>query len=164
VTQRIRIRPDDIESVDDQVAHGLCETFSNTSIADDPWRVNVKPLRRIEMVGPYRVTVPAPSNFETHTVARFLINLRDATAHGDARNVRPFNHEHRLIGFSFACAELNRQREKTWEGKITLIERDMRRIGGHLAMKYCDALRRSDAHGTDSHFESDAASIKERAA
>jgi hypothetical protein len=166
VTQRIRVRADDVNSRDDKVAHELFEKFSDTSIADDPWRVNVKPVRRIEMVGPHRVTVPGPSNFATHTVARFLINLRDASAHGDARNVRPFNvtfgSEPLLVGFCFVCAELNRERRKTWEGRITLLQSDMRRIGGRLAKIYCDRL--SNAHASDSHFGSDAGSIKERAA
>ncbi len=51
--------------------------------------------------------VPGTKNFEAHTVARFLINLRDATAHGDARKISPFNvhidSDCLLLGFSFDC-------------------------------------------------------------
>jgi hypothetical protein len=165
VVQRIRIPTHEINTGDDRIAHKLFKTLSRAAIADDPWRIPVTSAERIESMGSHKVVVPASSNFETHTVDRFLINLRDATAHGDARNVSPFNvpigSERLLAGFSFACAE-TRARQKTWEGKITLLEGDMRRIGGHLAKIYCDALRRSDAHRHDSHFANDAArSVRE---
>jgi hypothetical protein len=87
VVQHIRIPTHEIDSPNDRVAHQLFKDLSGVKIADDPWRVYALPTTRIETVGPYRVPVPAPVEFETHTVARFLINLRDATAHGDARNV-----------------------------------------------------------------------------
>jgi hypothetical protein len=46
-----------------------------------------------------------------------------------------------------------------------LLEDDMRRIGGHLAKIYCDALRHSEAHRGDSHFGTEAASsVRETAA
>jgi len=61
------------------------------------------------------------------------------------------------------CAEF-KNRKKIWEGKITLLEKDMRRIGSHLAKSYCDALRRSERHHRDGHFGNDAASIREIAA
>jgi len=102
-------------------------------------------------------------NFENHRVRRFLINLRDATEHGDARKVSPFNVDRLLVGFTFACEEVS-DRRRTWEGKITLLEQDMRRIGIQLAKTYCDALRRREPHRRDNHFGSDAASISETAA
>ena len=130
VVQHIRIPSHKIDSQNDRIAHKLCKDLSRAAIADDPWRV--APTTRIAPIGPSRVTVPAPEGFERHTADRFLINLRDATAHGDARNVSPFNvlvgSEQLLAGFSFACAEF-RGREKIWDGKITLLESDMRRIG-----------------------------------
>jgi hypothetical protein len=125
------------------------------------------PARRIERIGSISVAVPAAENFEKHKIHRFLINLRDATAHGDARNVSPFNlqigSECLLAGFTFACSEF-KDRKIVWEGKITLLEKDMRRIGNHLAKIYCDALRRSEQYRRDDHFGSDAASIRETAA
>jgi len=78
---------------------------------------------------------------------RFLINLRDAAAHGDARNVKPFHVgkpnkiEQLLAGFTFHCQEKEKGKI-VWWGEITLLEDDMRRIGRHLAMTFCDALRR----------------------
>lgn len=168
VVQRIRTPRHEINSPDDRIVHKLFQTLSEAEIADDPWRINVAPARRIESMGSHTVAVPAPTNFERHTVRRFLINLRDATAHGDARNVSPFHvspvgSKRLLAGFTFACAEIS-DRRRTWEGKITLLEQDMRRIGIQLAKTYCDALRRSEPHRGDSHFGSDAASIREAAA
>jgi hypothetical protein len=167
VMQRIRIPTAEINSADDQVAHKLLQALSKEKITDAPWRIYAAPAKRITMIGPYRVTVPAPENFEEHTIARFLINLRDATAHGDARSVSPFNSEQLLAGFTFSCAEYKDpkdRKKRTWQGQITLLEDDLRRIGIVLAKRYCDALRRSEPNRHDGHFGSDAASIEERAA
>jgi hypothetical protein len=163
VVQHIRIPTHEIKSPGDRIAHKLLEIFSDGAIADGPWRINVTPTARIERVGLHSIPVPAPRNFETHTVRRFLINLRDATLHGDARKVSPFNVERLLAGFTFACEEVS-DRRRTWEGEITLLEQDMRRIGIQLAKTYCDALRRTEPHRGDNHFGSDAASIRETAA
>jgi len=109
VLQHTRIPSHEIKSDNDKIAHRLWENFSDRAIADDPWCVYVKPIERIELVGNKSIRVPPPRNFEEHTVDRFLINLRDATAHGDARKVQPFNFpissEQLLVGFHFACAE-----------------------------------------------------------
>ena len=157
-----------IRSPTDRIAHRLFESLSEVTITNDPWLVHSAPAERIERIGPYNVKVPAPVGFEMHTVDRFLINLRDATAHRDARNVSPFNiavgSEQLLAGFSFACAEFgDRKRTKKWCGKITLLDDDMRRIGVALAKRYCDSLRRSDPHRRDSNFGNDAALVKEAA-
>jgi hypothetical protein len=163
VMQHIRIGTHEISDTEDKIAHKLFKRFSQDAVHDDPWRVHVAPTKRIERIGSSQVPVLAPVGFETHTVERFLTNLRDATAHGDARNVRPFNVDSQLAGFRFNCAEF-KDRKKTWEGSITLLEQDMRRIGANLAKTYCNALRRSERHRRDSHFERDAAAIKETAA
>lgn len=164
VMQHVRISANDTKTPGDGSAHRLFETLSIAAIADDPWRIKVAPVARI---GSYAVKVPAPDNFESHTVGRFLINLRDATAHGDARIVSPFNvtvGPHPLLaGFSFKCAE-KKERRTIWEGKIILLEEDMRRIGIQLAKAYCNALRRSECHRKNNYFGTEAASIKETAA
>jgi hypothetical protein len=168
VMQHIRIPERAITTPQDWTANKLLIKLSAARIADAPWSVHVASIARIALIGPHSVSVPAPVGFEnTHTADRFLVNLRDATAHGDARNVLPFNvnvgSEHVLAGFTFACAEF-RDRRKVWEGKLTLLETDMRRIGSHLAQIYCDALRHSDDHHRDGYFGQDAASIREVAA
>jgi hypothetical protein len=167
VMQHVRISVDRIKTPGDQRAQKLFKVLSLTAITDDPWRIKVAPVSRIERVGSGTFQVPAPENFGSHTVDRFLINLRDATAHGDARIVSPFNvlveRQHLLAGFSFECSE-KRDGRKTWEGKITLLETDMRRIGIQLAKAHCNALRRTEPHRRNGYFGAEAASIKETAA
>jgi hypothetical protein len=167
VMQHVRISDDQIKTPGDQRAQRLFEALSLVAIADEPWRIKVEPVSRIERIGSGKFKLPAPKNFESHTVDRFLINLRDATAHGDARIVSPFNvvveRQHLLAGFSFECTEI-RDRRRTWEGKITLLEADMRRIGIQLAKAYCNALRRTEPHRRNSYFVAEAASVKETAA
>jgi hypothetical protein len=163
VMQHIRIKEDHVASKNDKIARDLFRRLKGASIEAEPWRVYIKPTERIEGVGPTRVKVPAPQGFETHTAERFLINLRNATAHGDARRVEPFNTDGLLAGFTFSCAEF-KDRKKAWDGKITLLESDMRRIGIGLARLYCDAIRNGEPHRRDGYFESDAASINEAAA
>jgi hypothetical protein len=162
VMQRIRSR--DNNSRDDQTAREVFEKLSNAEVKDDPWRIHVTPIRHRVLIGSASVWVPAPSNFEEHKVADFLINLRDATAHGDARKVSPFNvpvsREHLLVGFNFACEKF-KERKSIWKGTITLLEDDMRRIGIQLARIYCDALR--EPHRGDCNFADDAGSILEAA-
>jgi hypothetical protein len=167
VMQHVRIPADQINTPGDRSAHKLFEALPLAAIGDHPWGINVAPVARIERIGSCTVKVPAPANFESHTVRRFLINLRDATAHGDARKVSPFNvrigPEHLLAGFSFKCSEID-GRKRTWQGKITLLEDDMRRVGNQLAKTYCNALRRSESNRRNDNFGTDAASIKETAA
>lgn len=167
VMQRIRIPPHEISSRDDEIARSLFKKLKGAPIVTDPWRVHVAPIERIEFVGATRVRVPAPQGFEGHTAERLLINLRDAAAHGDARNVSPFNisasSKQLLAGFTFSCVEF-KDRKKVWDGTITLLEEDLRRIGTQLAKLYCDAIRHNEPHRHDGHFGSDAAAIKEVAA
>jgi hypothetical protein len=108
-----RIRTYEINSRDDRIAHSLLEKLKRASVSSDPWCVHVAPTARIESVGATSVAVPPPQGFETHTAARFLINLRDAAAHGDARNVKPFNigSKRLLAGFTFSCAEFRDRRK-----------------------------------------------------
>jgi hypothetical protein len=170
VMQRIRIKPNEVKTWNDRLATDTLNKFRNERIIEKPWSIQLVASGRIARIGPYSVHVPAPVNFSDHTVDRFLINLRDAAAHGDARNIEPFHIEGRvegerlLAGFTFLCSEKDRNdsRKISWSGQITLLEDDMRRIGGLLPKVYCDALRHSEAHRHDGHFGSDAArSIRE---
>lgn len=163
VMQRIRIKTSDIFTKEDKIAHDLFKKLEDAPIDADPWRIVSAQAERIERIRAKAVRVPAPQGFEERTAARFLINLRDATAHGDARKVEPFNIGGNLVGFTFSCTEL-KDRKVSWDGKITLLEADMRRIGIQLAKLYCDAIRHSEAHRRDDNFGSDAASVKEVAA
>lgn len=171
VMQRIRINPNDAKTRNDRLAADILKKLSNQRILEEPWSIQMAASGRIAHIGSHSIHVPAPLNFTDHTVERFLINLRDATAHGDARNIEPFHVENRdsrlLAGFTFRCIEIDRRqgRRIAWQGQITLLEDDMRRVGLHLAKTYCDALRHSEAHRHDGRFGSDAAiSIRETAA
>jgi hypothetical protein len=167
VMQRVRIKSHEIESQEDKIAHHLFKKLDGTSVADNPWCMHIEPTTRIELLYGVSIPVPAPQGFEKHSAGQFLINLRDAMAHGDARSVSPFNiavgSERVLAGFSFSCARF-KERKIDWEGTITLLEKDLRRIGIELAKLYCVAIRRSDRHRRDDRFEGDARSIKEAAA
>jgi hypothetical protein len=164
VLQHIRIPLEKAVSQGDQNGHELYKTPLQACVRDDPWRIHVHPTSRIASIGSRSIDVPATENFEAHTAFRFLKNLRDATAHGDARNVTPFNVENFLVGFSFLCEERDKKGKTIWEGKISLLESDMRRIGIELARMYCNAIRRSAPHDQDNKFGRDARYIRETAA
>lgn len=127
----------------DRAAGALLGALRNEPIAADPWRIWTEAAARIDECG---VQVPTPEGFENHDAARFFINLRDAMAHGDPRNVMPYNHREILVGFSFNCSEI-RNRQVTWQGRIVLLRSDMRRIGCALASRYCDAVKAADETG-----------------
>ncbi|MGE0210521.1 MAG: hypothetical protein AB7S41_02405 [Parvibaculaceae bacterium] len=173
VMQRIRIQTHEVrpaahrQGTDDRKARALFAKLDKEAAAAEPWLLPITSIERIAVLGERRLSVPPSQGFEGHSVGRVLVNLRDAVAHGDACNVVHFSREGLLIGFRFLCAEYEgrgRSKRKVWEGSITLLEADMRRIGAQLANLYCDALRRSDRHRKDGHFGNDAASIREVAA
>jgi len=144
----------------DPVAHRLLGKLKSYCVSAAPWEVQVSPVERIVMVDGTKIRVPAPRNFDQHTVACFLIDLRNAVAHGDTRTVTPFNHDELLLGFNFACTD----KRRGWSGEITLLECDLRRVGLSLAQAYCDAISSGKPHKHDSSFKLEAAAIKELAA
>lgn len=87
VMQRIRTKQDKSET--DRVAQKVLDRLSREKINKEPWDVAV--TARIARIGALAVGVPTPSNFEKRRPDQVLIALRDAVAHGDARNVIPFN-------------------------------------------------------------------------
>ena len=147
--QHLRIGEKDRRSDGDRVAAWLCEQLENEDISAEPWAIRMVE-RAIQ-----GAKVPAPRNFGEHKALRFLKNLRDAMAHGDARIVVPFHTrshgvDRALLGFLFNCEEhkyIDRKRVVVWTGEIILLEQDMREIGLKLAKRYCDALR----EGTSIH-------------
>ncbi len=143
VTQHMRVHRKYQFTPGDQAASALLAALRNEPVAADPWRICAEPAGRI---GERGVQVPTPEGFEHHDAARFLINLRDAMAHGDARNVKPYNHGEVLVGFNFECSEI-RNHQVAWQGRIVLLRSDMRRIGCALASRYCDAVKAADDTG-----------------
>jgi hypothetical protein len=74
---------------------------------------------------------------------RTLEALRNAVAHGDARCVKPWNQNGRLIAYEFHCNEtkrINKKRETTWDGCVTLDRFGMNTIAAALADKFCRAI------------------------
>jgi hypothetical protein len=112
--QHIRIKKEDIKSDGDKAAAAFCEELKNEPAAGETWLI---PLESVAA----GATVPAPQGFEGHTAFRFLKNLRDAMAHGDARKVEPFHTKSKtdraLLGFLFKCEELDC---KDWTGQNRL--------------------------------------------
>jgi hypothetical protein len=139
VMQRIRAN-------DGTAAHRLLEELQQETAED--WQIqtrdDVAPLSEAawKRVGPF----PA---FERRPADKVLIDLRNAVAHGDQRNVRPFHLAVKgtgrveLKGFTFRCQE-KVDRKVVWQGEITLLESDMRYIGHRLAERYCAALGDAD--------------------
>jgi hypothetical protein len=83
VMQHIRINVKDAKTANDQVAAEILKKLSSKAITEQPWSIQLTTSGRIGNIGAYSIHVPAPVNFDHHPVERFLINLRDATTHGD---------------------------------------------------------------------------------
>jgi len=164
VLQHIRIPEREAQHDKDRAARALWERLETTPVSDPPWSIHAPVTGRIKREGLRGVAIPPTRGFTEHHVARLLKNLRDATAHGDARNVSPFNAHGLLLGFTFSCSERERGGGIAWTGEITLLRSDMRRIGLELCRLYCDAIRDSFSRWGKEAFEADAASIQEEAA
>lgn len=67
-----------------------------------------------------------------------LIALRNATAHGDGRKVKPINSYNRLIGFELALTSPSRF--PTWAVDVRLDRQGMCMIADTLAELFCNAL------------------------
>jgi hypothetical protein len=143
VLQHVRIGKDARRTLGDSRAADLAEKLEQQSVHAATWCIPLLPRAVSD------ASVPEAHGFDDHhTALRFLTNLRDAVAHGDARNVEPFHSPGRgmdrnLLGFSFKCEEYKgrgKQRRLIWSGDITLLEADMRQIATTLATLYCDAV------------------------
>lgn len=161
VMQHLRIPQGQQETAKDRAAAALLTALGEVPASSDPWLMPVAPVRRQEWVGNDQISVPASTGFQDHSLKRLLINLRDASAHGDARNVEPFNSGLNLVGFTFNCAE---KRNPEWRGRITLLRADMRRIGTTLATHYRDAIVKAGKELYGSHFPGEGADMIEEAA
>lgn len=153
-----RIRTNGADRID-QRAQSVLETLENEIISDQPWEIWTNDADDQQLVQDMPRRGPFPE-FGGFTAARFLTTLRNATAHGDARNIRPVNRGGILVGHEFRCSEKG-QRRVTWHGKIVLERRDMKRIGIALADRYCKAFADPRDGGVDLYFKAEARSIRE---
>lgn len=144
VVQRIRVTS--VQNEYDRLAAKLLQELSGQPIDQGPWFIQLNSPRSIAKDGA-RVDIDPPRGFhgEHRFAKRFLINLRDAIAHGDARQILPFHlgesDKQWLAGFTLRCEEKERGKV-VWSGEITLLDDDMRRVGCHLAKIFCSALQR----------------------
>lgn len=156
VLQHLRIPEPQRLTAKDKAAHDLLTQLQGCDAREAPWSVPTAPVERIERAGSGSICVPATHGFEGQTIEQVLINLRNAVAHGDARNVKPFNSGPTLVGFTFDCSD-----KAGWTGQITLLRSDMRRIGTELATRYRDAILRSGKEMYGPHFPAEGETMTE---
>lgn len=161
VMQHLRIPECQQANAKDRAASILLKELETAKASDAPWSIPVSSEGRAAKVGGAHVQVPASSGFTDHSVKRLLINLRNAIAHGDARNIQPFNDGSYLVGFTFNCAEKSSQDGVPWRGNITLLRSDMSRIGSLLATKYRDAIVLAGKKKYGQHFPGEAEELQE---
>ena len=147
VMQRIRIHENHVQSPEDQAAVSMKRSLDQQKVEALPWGLKTSGAT---------VQNPAHGDFKDFTAFDFLKWLRDASCHGDARQISPINDAGSLTGFAFrATARGDHERS------LMLTERDLRRIGSGLAAMYCEALQ-SVASTAPSQFAEDARSMREK--
>ena len=146
VMQRVRILESHANSPEDRTAISVKSTLDGQSVEALPWGLKT---------GGSEGQMPTYGDFRGFTAFNFFKWLRDASCHGDARQVIPVNSGGTLRGFEFRASARN-DRERT----LVLTERDLRRIGLGLAAMYCQALQ-SAASPSSNHFVEDAQSMRE---
>jgi hypothetical protein len=157
--QRMRTRLNGNDSAFDIAAKRLWDGLKEEPITSRPWSIRIEEAKVVEIKTSLKRSALASGDFKDHTVARFIENLRNAVAHGDARNVRPFNHGGKLVGFEFQCVE-KEKKKVTWSGKVVLLRSDMVRVADEIASRFC---REMEAASKKSHLKADAETIKEAA-
>ncbi|ESS14721.1 hypothetical protein MOLA814_00282 [Betaproteobacteria bacterium MOLA814] len=146
VMQRVRTPESTDNSTEDRAAISVKVALDGQNVEDLPWALNTGGSER---------QLHTSGDFKGFTAYDFLKWLRDASCHGDARQVSPVNSGSTLGGFEFRASARN-DRERT----LVLTERDLRRIGLGLAAMYCQALQ-SAASPSSIHFVEDAQSMCE---
>ncbi len=147
VMQRVRTPESQANSPEDCAAISVKSDLEQQIVEALPWGLKTRmPEGQISRSG----------DFMGFTAFKFLTWLRDASCHGDARQVLPVNSGGSLRGFEFRASARGDH-----ERKLVLTERDLRRIGVGLATMYCQALQLA-ASASPSHFVEDARSIREK--
>lgn len=119
-----------------QQAWKLWDDLGNEEIESHPWSIATADTESMQ------ASVAHFPEFQGKSVASTLVALRNAVAHGDGRIVKPYNERSKvsgrreLLGFTFSCNERDDNRKIIWEGKITLLEGDMRRLAEGIADRF----------------------------
>jgi hypothetical protein len=148
VMQRIRTPEDKAQSPEDRAAISVKKTLNLQRVDALPWGLRTDGIESKS---------PDHGDFKGFTAFNFLKWLRDASCHGDARQIAPVNHGNKLMGFEFRAKGLGDDRARC----LVLTESDLRRIGGCLAAMYCEALQSAASPPSD-HFIDDARSMREQ--
>lgn len=136
-------------------ARTIWQALSEDKAADADWGLlsQIRPIERSAGMAPLS-ELPA---------SRFLVALRNATAHGDDRKVEPLHiaegrgADRRLVGFALKVDLFDdRQRHQSdqprWgQWSMPLTSMDMRRIGMNLAARFCDELGRDAQQDATRH-------------
>lgn len=146
VMQRIRTPDNRATSPEDRAAIAARRSLEQQNVEALPWGLKT---RGSSSLGAEH------GDFNDFSAFDFLKWLRDATCHGDARQISPFN-----VGGSLDGFEIRATARGDHERALLLTERDLRRIGNALASIYCDALQLAASSSPD-HFANDARSMRE---
>ena len=118
-----------------------------------PWSVPLS-LHHSRAQHLHLVPEPDDDDIANWPVESFLIALRNAVAHADDRCVVAENDGQTLIGYRFKVEVIRKSPQRSilvagheqplslmaWKGDIVLTEKDMRRIGSHLARRFCEYM------------------------
>jgi len=146
VMQRIRTPEHQTSSPEDRAAVAARQLLEQQKVEALPWGLKTHGASG---------SMSLQSDFKDFTAFDFLKWLRDASCHGDARQISPVNAGGSLTGFGFRATARDDH-----ERSLVLTERDLRRIGCAVASMYCDALQ-SAVSSEPSHFAEDARSMGE---
>lgn len=147
VMQRIRTPDIQPQSPDDRAAISVKRLLDKQKVEGLPWGLKTSGAATQNS---------GQSDFKDCTAFYFLEWLRNASCHGDSRQIFPINLGGSLTGFEFrATARGDHERS------LVLTERDLRRIGSSLAFMYCEALQAA-ASSVPNHFAEDARSMREK--
>ena len=147
VMQRIRTPDSQASSPEDRAAIAARRNLEHQTVEALPWGLNTR--------GPAE-EIAVHADFKGFSAFDFLKWLRDATCHGDARQVSPFN-----VGGSLAGFEIRATARGDRDRLLRLTERDLRRIGNALGSLYCISLQSAASKSPD-HFADDARSMREK--
>lgn len=147
VMQRVRTPESYANSPEDRAAISVRLALEKQSVVEMPWALkNIEPDQGREN----------NTDFIDFSAFAFLKWLRDATCHGDARQIFPINKNGCLIGFEFRTAAKN-----DIERTLFLDERGLRRVGSLLADLFCRAIQEAVLEVPET-FANDARSLVEK--
>lgn len=127
VIQRVRTPENSTNSTEDNAAISMKARLKAEKVEESPWGLKTDGCESLS------------HDFAGLSAFNFLVWLRNACCHGDARTVFPINRNEKLIGFQLQMRTDNDNTERS----VLLMEEDLRRIGSALADLYCQCFGKS---------------------